>query len=382
MPAELIVCGDPAPGVGGEFERECARVLRDSLPVGYVISTNVNVPRGVGEFYEYDAIITAPGISDVLEMKCVRPEICVGEDQIVSSTGFTVDRILSKLDHKGKVLRTRLEKSPFPSGEKHRLTRVHTQVVVPSDCRITFSLEEHKRNKPVFSLAETVEKYRRLASSSDFFRDGTARLEIRNSLSPQASILLITNERGKAALPDLPAGSYWMAGFLPSTSNASLHFDFCVDSCPANELVETEMLLIQNLNGTLQKLDRSAAASREVRMDLAPDRDPGWAMLINRAETTRVAVRLHKFHLLVEDPTTAFIPGAMVSVVRKGPTGQETILVGSTDAAGKFAGNLPAGDYCVVVSAQGFVSQAVPVSIDPEGVDEDFQVHLNVGSTT
>jgi hypothetical protein len=146
--------------------------------------------------------------------------------------------------------------------------------------------------------------------------------------------------------------------------------------------VETEMLLIQNLNGTLQKLDRSAAASREVRMDLAPDRDQGWAMLINRAEITRAPVRLYKFHLLVEDPTTAFIPGATVFVVRKGPTGQETVLAGSTDAAGRFVGNLPAGDYCVVVSAQGFASQAVPVSIDPEGVHEDFQVHLNVGSTT
>jgi hypothetical protein len=250
---------------------------------------------------------------------------------------------------------------------------------------LTAGLHAYASSVWVVGLPSPLPYVRSDASITVYF-DGkplqAARLEIRNSLSPQASILLITNERGKAALPDLPAGSYWMAGFLPSTSNASLHFDFCVDSCPANELVEAEMLLIQNLNGTLQKLDRSAAASREVRMDLAPDRDPGWAMLINRAETTRVPVRLHKFHLLVEDPTTAFIPGAMVSVVRKGPTGQETILVGSTDAAGKFAGNLPAGDYCVVVSAQGFVSQAVPVSIDPEGVDEDFQVHLNVGSTT
>lgn len=228
--------------------------------------------------------------------------------------------------------------------------------------------------------------YVRSDASITVYFDGkplqAAKLEIRNSLSPQTAILLITNERGTAVLPNLPAGSYWMAGFLPSTSNASLHFDFCVDSCPANELLETEMLLIQNLNGTLQKLDRSSSASGEVRMDLAPDRDQGWAMLINRAEITRAPVRLYKFHLLVEDPTTAFIPGATVFVVRKGSTGQETILVGSTDAAGRFVGNLPAGDYCVVVSAQGFASQAVPVSIDPKGMEEDFQVHLNVSSTT
>lgn len=115
MAAELILCGDHAPGVGGEFELECTRVLRDSLPAGYVLSANVNVPRGgAGEFYEYDLIVTAPGICDVLELKCIRPELTVGEDRIVSSTGFTIDRVLSKLDHKAKVLSSRLERPPFP----------------------------------------------------------------------------------------------------------------------------------------------------------------------------------------------------------------------------------------------------------------------------
>ena len=46
MPAQLVTCGEFAVGVGGEFEQECARQLRDNLPEQYVIATNVNVLRG------------------------------------------------------------------------------------------------------------------------------------------------------------------------------------------------------------------------------------------------------------------------------------------------------------------------------------------------
>lgn len=180
MAAELIVCGEHAVGVGGEFERECARTLRDQLPEGYVIATNVSVPRGAGEFYECDAVIAAPGICDILEMKCIRPEATVGEDRIVGTMDFTVDRVFSRLDHKAKVLASRRERAPFPMGAQHRSVRVHTQVVVPSDTRITFKIPDHVRSKPVRTLADTVDKYRALASSLDCFRDATTQRELRN----------------------------------------------------------------------------------------------------------------------------------------------------------------------------------------------------------
>jgi len=181
MAAELILCGDPAVGVGGEFERECARILRNELPVGYVVATNVHFPRKGNGFYECDAIIAAPGTCDILEMKCIRPDVFVGEDVITSSTGFCIDRVLSILDHKAKVIASRREQRPFPSGVLHRQVRVNSQVVVPSDARITFRFAPYSMSKPVRTLADTVEKYRQIAAASPCFRDATARQEVRNA---------------------------------------------------------------------------------------------------------------------------------------------------------------------------------------------------------
>ncbi len=165
-------------GVGGEFERECAKELRDKLPDGYVIATNVYIPRGGGgEFYECDTIVSAPGICDILEMKCIRSNLTVWEDLITTETGFAVDRVFSILDSKSKVLSSRRQKSPFPTASSYRSVNVHSQVVVPSDATITFKVPSYTQSKPVRTLAETITKYQRLASSSPQFRDAVARRE-------------------------------------------------------------------------------------------------------------------------------------------------------------------------------------------------------------
>jgi serine/threonine protein kinase len=181
VPAELIVCGPPAAGVGGDFERESARTLRDQLPNGYIIATNVYLARGGGGFYECDAVLAAPGICDVLEIKCIRPGVSVGEDLITTSTGFCVDRVLSTLNNKAKVLSSRMLKPPFPSSRVHRSIKVDGQVVVPSDTRINFKYPAYNSSRPVRTLADTVAKYRELASESNFFGDTVARHEIRNA---------------------------------------------------------------------------------------------------------------------------------------------------------------------------------------------------------
>ena len=166
MSAQLVLCGDPPVGVGGEFELECARELRDNLPDGFVIATNVHLPRGGGgEFYECDAVLPAPGVCDILEVKCIRPDAIVWEDLLSSETGFSIDRVFSKLDDKAKVLSSRRKESPFPSGAQHRSVWVRWQVVVPSNTRITFKVPMHAKSKSVLTLADTVQKYRSVAAS-------------------------------------------------------------------------------------------------------------------------------------------------------------------------------------------------------------------------
>lgn len=181
MSAQLVLCGEPAVGVGGEFELECARELRDNLPDGYVIATNVNLPRGAGEFYECDVVLSSPGLCDILELKCIRPDVIVWEDSVTSQTGFSIDRLFSKLDHKAKVLSSRREARPFPSGTQHRSVRVQSQVVVPSDTRITFKASIHAKSKSVMTVADTVAKYRSIATSAPQFRDAVARQENLNA---------------------------------------------------------------------------------------------------------------------------------------------------------------------------------------------------------
>ena len=181
MPAQVVSFGEPAVGVGGEFEIECTRILRDSLPSGYVIATNVNLARGSGHFYECDIILSAPGLCDILELKCIRPDVTVWEDLLACSTGFTVDRVLSILDHKGKVLATRRGKPPFPSGSLHKSVWAGMQIVVPSDTRITFRLPEYAASKPVMTLDDTVKKYQSIAAASSHFSDANAQRENLNA---------------------------------------------------------------------------------------------------------------------------------------------------------------------------------------------------------
>ncbi len=186
MPAHLVICGEFAAGVGGEFEQQCARELRDSLPEQYVVATNVNLLRGGvggGEFYECDAVISAPGLCDVLEMKCMRPDAIVFEDSMTSQTGFSIDRVFSKLDHKAKILQSRRERSPFPSGQKHRGVRVGSQLVVPSDTRITYKFPAHASSKRVMTLIETIEKYRAISKASPTFGDAVTARENLNGWS-------------------------------------------------------------------------------------------------------------------------------------------------------------------------------------------------------
>lgn len=234
MPAELIPFGEFAYGAGGEFERECAAALRDELPEGYIIATNVHLARRDGGFYECDAVIAAPGICDILEMKCVRPEITVGEDIIVSSTGFCIDRPLSTVDTKAKVLASRRQQYPFPSARHHTDVRVGSQIVVPSSTRISFKHAPDAATRAVRGLGDTVKKYNDLAREISFFGNGVARKETRNAWLAHRNGAAPTQRNTLRYI-----GRFAVRRQLSGSANQGVYEYFAVDEPP----VQMEVLL-------------------------------------------------------------------------------------------------------------------------------------------
>jgi serine/threonine protein kinase len=167
MTAVLVTFSDPAFGNGGEFEKLCFRTLRDSLPSCFFIATNVPIARGKGAFYECDAIIMAPGVCDILEMKCIKPYVEVYEDFLRGINEYSIDRVFSILDSKGKVLKSRREKRPFlksqPAAHKPWIS---TFVVVPDDCEIKVCYKPYDSNRPIKQLGEVVRYYSELATNN------------------------------------------------------------------------------------------------------------------------------------------------------------------------------------------------------------------------
>ena len=78
MTAKLIKFADSPPGLGGEFEKEVMKGLRESLSENVLILGNPSIVQN-SFFYEYDVIVAGASFCDVLEVKCMRSEAKVGE---------------------------------------------------------------------------------------------------------------------------------------------------------------------------------------------------------------------------------------------------------------------------------------------------------------
>lgn len=137
MPARLVVCGEAPPGVGGEFEDECVRGLVANLPEPFTVVRNVSLPRGVGAYYEYDAIVLWPLGWEILEFKCIRPLADVYEDHISGTAGFVAERVFSRLDNKAKVLASRKIDPRLETRDWQR-QRITSAVVLPNQTTVTF----------------------------------------------------------------------------------------------------------------------------------------------------------------------------------------------------------------------------------------------------
>lgn len=151
MAAQFLKFGDSPPNIGGEFERAAMRELRDSLPGHFIIAGNPSFHTSRSYFYEYDAVVSAPGFCEVIEFKAFRPQVTVLEDVLKGIGEFSVDQVFSRLEMKGKILSTRLSDQPFSFPTR---ARVGTRVVVPTESRIVFQHDVHRANQKVLNLAD------------------------------------------------------------------------------------------------------------------------------------------------------------------------------------------------------------------------------------
>jgi hypothetical protein len=182
MTAELIKYSDPAVGSGGEFEKLCFSTLRDNLPSCFFLATNVTIPRGKGAFYECDAIIIAPGVCDILEMKCVKPYAEVYEDFLKGINEFSIDRVFSLLDSKGKILKSRRDEPPFPKSNSEAHTPwIRTFIIVPDDCEVKIRYKPYTSNAPIKQLKDIVKYYAELANTNKSMHNRTTYSELFNA---------------------------------------------------------------------------------------------------------------------------------------------------------------------------------------------------------
>lgn len=158
MPARLVVCGEAPPGVGGEFEDECIRVLVAKLPDPFTIVRSVSLPRGGGAYYEYDAIVLWPKGWEILEFKCIRPFADVYEDHISGTAGFIVERAFSRLDGKAKVLAGRKVEPRLETQDWQR-QRITCAVVLPNQTTVTFREKGAVVRPVVRTLDEAVQHF-------------------------------------------------------------------------------------------------------------------------------------------------------------------------------------------------------------------------------
>lgn len=127
MAARFLRLSEAPDTCGGDFERQAARRLCESLPETYLVIAGACFATRGGSFYENDLIITSPCVCEVLELKHLYPSVTVYEDKLVAEGNFEVFQVFSLLERKVRVLLDVLARQPFCYPQ---VPRIESRVVV------------------------------------------------------------------------------------------------------------------------------------------------------------------------------------------------------------------------------------------------------------
>jgi hypothetical protein len=119
-----------------------------------------------------------------------------------------------------------------------------------------------------------------------------------------------------------------------------------------------------------------------LRWEVGPVSDPGWKKPVYTAERLPKPAPESGLNGIVADQSGAAVPGAWIDVVVKRSGAQTHVLGLPSGQDGKFHAPLPAGEYVIIVSAQGFSLYSAPIVIAPAAASSELKVVLVVGSET
>jgi Carboxypeptidase regulatory-like domain len=171
---------------------------------------------------------------------------------------------------------------------------------------------------------------------------------------------LVADERGVAALPALPAGSYHIVAVTSPQALGEVY------------LAEIYFDVSQNfINGPSFLNMDLVSANRFWPRDLPVDEVwPSKPLAVGAVQ---------RFRGSVIDPVGSAIAGATIRVFKQKSSGQVLVAETKADESGHFSAPLEPGAYTASVKMPGFRIRMITFEIAPEADAKDLEISLNIG---
>ena len=168
---------------------------------------------------------------------------------------------------------------------------------------------------------------------------------------PQPLAVLRTNRHGVAKLPALKPGFY---SVLAASENQSRY--------------RMDVHVLDKAK------DQTGTFLLELQTAVVPSEDE----VPTSGGRVEVTERIQSFKGIVQDPSGAAVPRAVIRVFAKGVKSPVVLL--KTDESGNFSSHLAEGSYTVVVRSQGFKTFIMGLQVAPNGEAKELEVPLKIGS--
>jgi hypothetical protein len=168
---------------------------------------------------------------------------------------------------------------------------------------------------------------------------------------------LSTNDQGVASLPTLSPARYLIA----ATAVGGLGADLVLDV--SKRLGHKKSLFLMELS-------------------VRPPPPPTIEEKMTGAEKAPSRESVKEFRGILQDPSGAGVPNAIVDVYAKGSRDKSRALEIKTDETGRFTATLADGTYTVLFQAPGFQTEIVVLEISGNAQSKELRIPLKLGLCT